>query len=178
MESPELLTRLTATVASGPADAPLSVRLCTAYQEVAGADAAAMTVNYATSNRVTLCATNEVARRLEDLQDVVGEGPGHSAAQSGQVEICMVPAGASPRWSMFVDAAEDVVPSTTIHAVPMHPDGRVLGVITLYESPQRPEPLELQRPELQFWPTWWALPCSATPRPPTPRRRAHGPREP
>lgn len=150
VHDPDLLHRLTAAVARRGPDGPLSSRLCDSYRELADADAAALTVSYATSNRVTLCATNDVARRLEDLQDVVGEGPGHSAAESGQIEICMVPAGASPRWSMFVDAAEDVSPSTSIHAVPMQPGGQIFGVITLYQSPQRAKPLGLQRQELQF----------------------------
>lgn len=150
MESDELLERLTAAVVSSRGQDPLSTRLCVAYQRLAGADASALTVNYASSNRITLCATTELAVRLEDLQDVVGEGPGHSAAESGQIEICMVPAGPSPRWSMFVDAAEEVTASTTIHAVPMQPEGHVFGVITLYETPRRSRPLDLQRHELQF----------------------------
>lgn len=150
MEFGDLLDRLTAALTSRRDADPLSARLCESYRELVGADAAAITVNYASANRVTLCATDQVAHRLEDLQDVVGEGPGHSAAESGQIEICVIPAGASPRWSMFVDAAEDLVESALVQAVPMQPDGQVFGVITLYQSPQGSAPLDLQRQEMQF----------------------------
>jgi len=145
----DLLHRLTGAITSRDPGQPLSTRLCDAYRELAGAEGAALTVNYESPNRVTLCTTNEVAHRLEDLQDVVGEGPGHSAAVSGQIEVCTVPATASSRWSIFVEAAQDLVRSAVIHAVPMHPDREVFGVITLYQDGggQR---LALERAQLQF----------------------------
>lgn len=147
----DLLVRLTAAVAARGSDEPLSGRLCDSYRELAGAQSAAITVHYEEPARVTLCATDEFSAQLEDLQDVLGEGPGHSASTSGQIETCVVPAGASSRWSIFVDAAQDVVRSATIHAIPMHPDRDVFGVITLYQGPPQPQPaLELHRHELQF----------------------------
>jgi hypothetical protein len=149
-ELDDLLERLTGAVTSKDPEAPLSGRLCESYRELAGADGAAITVDYERPSRVTLCTTDDVANRLEDLQDVLGEGPGHSASASGQIEICLVPAPTSSRWSVFVDAAQDLVRSAVIHAVPMHPDREVFGVITLYQCPQPDEPLALERHELQF----------------------------
>lgn len=146
----ELLRRLTAAVTTRDQDVPLSGRLCDSYRELAGAKGAAITVRYEEPARVTLCATDDRAARLEDLQDVLGEGPGHSAATSGQIELCLVPANASSRWSIFADAAQDVVSSAAIHAIPMHPETDVFGVITLYQSPQPGHALELERGELQF----------------------------
>lgn len=49
----------------------------------------ALTVSFSDRERVTLYATDDLATRLEDLQDLVGEGPGHTAARSsvaGQAE--------------------------------------------------------------------------------------------
>ncbi|MFC5731411.1 MULTISPECIES: GAF and ANTAR domain-containing protein [Nocardioides] len=146
----ELLNRLTGALSVRDREEPLSGRLCDSYRELAGADGAAITVHYETANRVTLCTTNQVAHRLEDLQDVLGEGPGHTASASGQIESCVVPAPASPRWPIFVDAAQDVVDSAQILAVPMHPDRHAFGVITLYQSPRTDHPLALERKELQF----------------------------
>jgi hypothetical protein len=146
----DLVVRLTAAIAARDAGAPLSDRLCDSYRELAGANGAAITVRYEEPERVTLCATDDRAAQLEDLQDVLGEGPGHSAAVSGQIELCLVPATASSRWSIFVDAAQDVVSSAAIHAIPMHPESAVFGVITLYQSPQPDVALELGRNELQF----------------------------
>jgi hypothetical protein len=146
----DLLHRLTESVATRDPQAPLSTRMCAAYVDLSGAAGAALTVDYTTPNRVTLCATTDVARRLEDLQDVLGEGPGHSAAESGQIELCAVPGSASSRWSIFVEAAQDVVPNATIHAVPMHPHHDVFGVITLYDDPAGGRRLALNGEHLQF----------------------------
>lgn len=146
----ELLEQLTTSVATSDPQSPLSSRMCTAYRDMSGAASAALTVAYATQNRVTLCATSDLARRLEDLQDVLGEGPGHSAAQSGHMELCAVPGSASSRWSIFVEAAQDVIATTTIHAVPMHPNEDVFGVITLYDDPGTGRPLALNGEHLQF----------------------------
>ncbi len=146
----DLLRRLTVSLATRDPELPLSGRLCEAYRELAGAEGAAITVDYSSTNRVTLWTTNEVARRLEDLQDVTGEGPGHSASASGQIEVCAVPGSASSRWAIFVEAAQDIFGSALIHAVPMAPERDVLGVITLYRDHRVGAPLALERGQLQF----------------------------
>lgn len=145
----DLLHRMTVALTARDAVQPLSGRLCDVYRELAGAEGAALTVRYQSTNRVTLSTTNEVARRLEDLQDVMGEGPGHSASESGQIEICAVPGTASSRWSIFVEAAQDIVDKTTVHAVPMRPERDVFGVITLYHDHGNRK-LALERGQLQF----------------------------
>lgn len=133
MTDPEdLLARLARAIAATPIGNSLSSRLCHACQELTGADVA-ITVGYTSSHRVTLCATNELSSRLEDLQDVVGEGPGHTAAQTGEIQVCPFPPTSQERWSMFVEAAEDVVRMGTITAVPMRPGEQVFGVITFYQ---------------------------------------------
>ena len=146
----DLLARLTTAVARAAPAAPLSSRLCEAYRELAGATGAAITVRYREPHRITLCATDEVSSRLEDLQDVIGEGPGHSAAETGQIETCLVPASGTSRWTMFVEAAQDVVDDVVIHAVPMQPSDHVFGVVTLYQSPQPAPELGLPQTELQL----------------------------
>jgi hypothetical protein len=145
----DLLHRLTIGLTARDGTQPLSGRLCDVYRDLAGAEGAALTVRYQSTNRVTLSTTNEVARRLEDLQDVMGEGPGHTASESGQIEVCAVPGTASSRWSMFVEAAQDIIDQTTVHAVPMRPEVEVFGVITLYHD-HGSRRLALERAQLQF----------------------------
>ena len=145
-----LVGRLTTAITARDPNEPLSGRLCDSYRELAGANGAAITVRYEELERVTLCATDEYAAQLEDLQDVLGEGPGHSAATSGQIEMCVVPPTGSSRWSIFVEAAQDVVKTAAIHAIPMRPESDVFGVITLYQSPRPDVALGLERNELQF----------------------------
>lgn len=145
----DLLIRLTSAVAHA-APGSLSQRLCTAYRELAGATGAAITVRYGTPERVTLAVTDPAAARLEDLQDVVGEGPGHAAWRTGQIEIGVLPARSTSRWSLFDEAAEDLVDSASIHAVPMRPSRETFGVATLYQVPRADQPLRLDRRQLQF----------------------------
>ena len=145
----DLLARLTTAVAR-TAGGSLSSRLCQAYRDLAGATGAAITVRYGTPERVTLAATDESSARLEDLQDVIGEGPGHSAWRTGQVEIGTLPSPGASLWDLFVEAAEDVVESAAIHAVPILPGRNVFGVVTLYQVPRTDQPLRLERAELQF----------------------------
>jgi len=91
----DLLVRLATAIATAPVTETLSARLCHACRDLAGSDAAAITVSYTSASRVTLCATDELSGRLEDLQDVVGEGPGRAASESGHMEVVRS-AGRSP----------------------------------------------------------------------------------
>lgn len=42
-------------------------------------DGGAITIAYTHMERVTLCATDDTSRMLEEAQDVMGQGPGHDA---------------------------------------------------------------------------------------------------
>jgi ANTAR domain/GAF domain len=139
----DLLVRLARAVATTPPGSALSERLCLACCDLAGADAAALTMSYTDENRVTLYATDEVAARLEDLQDVMGQGPGRTAVTSQSIEVCALGDGASSRWPQFATAGSEQVGAATVHAVPMRPDGDVLGLMTLYQVEHHREPLAL-----------------------------------
>jgi hypothetical protein len=128
-----LHSALARALAATPAGQPLSWRLCHASRAVSGADGSVLTVDYTSIHRVTLCSTDALSGRLEDLQDVVGEGPGHSASRSGDLQRCSFPPTTAARWAMFVEAAEDLVEEAVVTAVPMRPGGDVMGVLTLYQ---------------------------------------------
>jgi hypothetical protein len=144
----DLLVRFATAIATSPVADTLSARLCHACRDLAGSDAAAITVSYTSASRVTLCATDEVSGRLEDLQDVVGEGPGRAASESGRIEVCPVGRAGVGRWSHFDEAAQELVDSAVLHAVPMRPDGKVFGVLTLYQTESLPGRLALDDPTL------------------------------
>jgi hypothetical protein len=144
----DLLVRLAAAIASSPSVESLSARLCHASRDLAGADAAAITVSYTSASRVTLCATDELSSRLEDLQDVLGEGPGRAASDSGRIEVCAVGRAGTGRWPQFDEAAQELTDSAVLHAVPMQPDGKVFGVLTLYQTASLPAQLALDAPTL------------------------------
>lgn len=146
----DLLARLTAAVVTPPAAGPLSTRLCTAVRDLSGATGAAITVAYGQPDRVTLATTDAPSARLEDLQDVIGEGPGHSAWRQGRIVVGDVPPRGPTEWELFAEAAQDVVESSVVHAVPMRPRGTPFGVITLYRVPASAAPLRLSDAQLQF----------------------------
>lgn len=130
----DLLVRLARAVATTPLDHALSERLCMACRDLAGADAAALSVMYADNDGMTLFATDDLAAQLDELQDVLGEGPGRTAADTGAVEVCRLRDGGSSRWPHFAPAALARVGAATVHAIPMRPDGQTLGVMTLYQA--------------------------------------------
>ena len=145
----DLLIRFARAIATTPSTRALSERLCLASRNLAGADAAALTVAYAETNRVTLFATDEMSARLEDLQEVMGEGPGYSAASHRRVEVCRLGTLAADRWPLFSSAALALAGPATLHAVPMQPGNRLFGVMTLYQLANPDTDLELDIPTLE-----------------------------
>ncbi|KAA1428717.1 ANTAR domain-containing protein [Nocardioides antri] len=134
----DLLARLTGAVARATVGS-LGDRLCAAFRDLTGATGAALTVWYGEPHRVTLAATDAAAARLEDLQDVIGEGPGHTAWSSGRIETGILPRTESlARWPVFAEAAEEMGDHMVIHAVPMRPWERRFGIATLYRTGPSP----------------------------------------
>lgn len=132
----EVLAEIVRVVASERSE-PLPVRLCQASSGILGADGAAVTLCYTESTRLTVAATDEIAARLEDLQDVLSEGPGPDAYLTGRMVRASVGEQAR-RWPAFAAAARAEVGLVAITAIPIQPGIDVLGVLTLYQLPPRP----------------------------------------
>jgi hypothetical protein len=124
-----LLTRLARLIADGGSEQPLETRLARGYLTLLGGDGAAITLSYTHADRVTLTATDDVAARLEDLQDVLGEGPGPAAYRTGEITVADL-SGDPDQWPLFTDAAREI--SGVLYAVPMRPGGVVLGVLSVH----------------------------------------------
>src|SRR5690349_7308259 len=144
MDKASVLVELARVVAQQEEGSSLPERLCAAAVAITGATGASLTVAYTAPHRVTLCSTDEVSARLEDLQDVLGQGPGPSAYRSGnQVRMDIGPGPEQDeRWPAFVAAARAAFASLRIVAVPIHPNSEVLGVLTYYQSQLAPQGLE------------------------------------
>jgi hypothetical protein len=119
-----------------------ALRMALACQTILGADGAAITVETNTSRRTTLCATDAVVARLEDLQDVTGEGPCRDAYQLDEPIVARIGEGSAERWPTFSPAVLQAVGQLTIHTFPMRADGQIYGAISLYVAGDRelPEP--------------------------------------
>lgn len=124
------LATLTAAQASSGGD--LAVRLCSAARVILGADGAAITVENTTAHRTTLCTTDEVAARLDDLQDVTGEGPCLDAFRHSTQFQVGIDSQPDPRWPEFTRAAWQVLGAIQLQSFPMRPGSETFGAISVY----------------------------------------------
>jgi hypothetical protein len=84
---------------------------------------------------MTVCTTDAVAARLEDLQEVLGEGPGWEAARTlTLIESDLVEAS---EWPSFSAQAVREVGALTMYCVPMRPRSHFIGVLTLHVATDR-----------------------------------------
>ncbi|MEV8372289.1 ANTAR domain-containing protein [Kribbella sp. NPDC056861] len=129
-----LLGRLAKLIADDDPARPLEERLCRAYLAILGGDGAAITLSYNDPDRVTLFATDDLAARLEDLQDVLGEGPGPTAYGSETITVADLRAEES-RWPLFADAARSIPGAAVVYSVPIRPwNHGAVGVLTVHQD--------------------------------------------
>lgn len=143
-----VLARWAQMIAGSTAIEPLPLRLCLACVRLVDADGAAVTLSYTQTERVTLCVTDETAARLEDLQDVLGQGPGPDAYRTGETVATSLRSPAAERWPVFTQAAQAAVGQADLYSFPIRPDGEILGVLTFYQA--APRPLRYELAEVQF----------------------------
>ncbi len=136
------LTRLTRALADTEPEHPLALRLCTALVRILALDGGAITVGFAESERTTLAATDELAERIEDLQDLLREGPGLDAFRTGE-PVVLSRAEQLQAWPLLVQALGEAHLPDLVLAVPMSPHSDVLGAVTLHTSSPEPPPLDL-----------------------------------
>ncbi len=141
------LTRLTRALADTDAGSPLAQRLCTALVRILALDGGAITVGFAESERTTLAATDELAERIEDLQDMLREGPGLDAFRTGEAVI-LSRAEQLRAWPLLVQALGEAHVPELVLGIPMSPQSDVLGAVTLHTSASEPPPLDLT--EIKF----------------------------
>lgn len=128
----DVLAQLALKIARTPTEEPLPSRVCRACHELLAADGVALTISYTTDNRVTVCATDDVAARLEDLQEVLGEGPGPEAATTGHLVSGQLPSGRLDRWHMLSEAVRSQLHPLHVLALPLSFGTDPIGVLTLH----------------------------------------------
>jgi hypothetical protein len=129
-----VLARLAGALASSSPDQPFPVRLCSACVEILGADGGAITLSSTKPERLTVSTSNGTSARIEDLQDVLGEGPGQDAFRDGRTVVTQIDGGHGGPFPMFTELAADIAGPLTVWAIPMHPGGATIGVVTLYRA--------------------------------------------
>ena len=133
--SDDLLARFTRAL-STQASPDLPRRMCAAFADVVGAEGAAIALGSTPASRSVLAATDVRTEQLQDLQDMVGEGPSLRAME-GDGPWVLRPEEADRTWPMLASAmakhaALHGIPA--VYAFPMRPQREVLGVLTAHQS--------------------------------------------
>jgi hypothetical protein len=128
----QALAKFAMVLASLSREESLAVRLCEAGRRMLESDGAAMTFDYTGEGRLLVHATDEMSATLDDLQDVVGEGPAFDAAHTGEVVVARLGNGDESRWTLLSDRLADVGFVGTLVAVPLRAELAVLGVLSLH----------------------------------------------
>lgn len=136
---PQAWARELAAAAARPSSAPLQIaRLCVERLGVSGAGAA---VAASAGAQVVLCATDERAELVEDLQLTLGVGPCRDAVAQGVAVL--VPDLRAPaeddteRWPAFLDAA-DTAGVRALFALPLRIGAIRLGALDLHRTEPGP----------------------------------------
>jgi hypothetical protein len=127
------LNRLAAVVSASSVESPLSLRMSAACASILGVDGASLTLGYGDLNRVTLCSTDEFSARLEDVQEVIGQGPSYDAYRHRTIVTTYIDGAADQRWPLFSDAAKRALGACNIYAFPIKPGPHTMGVATFYQ---------------------------------------------
>src|SRR3954447_14671197 len=125
-----LLSRLTSMLATTPSDGPLSDRLLQAFVQIMDVDGGSITMGYAKEERTVLAVHGALGEQIEDLEDVLREGPALDAFRTGKCVLATAEA-ASTRWPLLSQSLAPKNPRMA--AYPMIPRTEVLGVVSTYQ---------------------------------------------
>ncbi len=118
--------------------AELPKRLCTACVRLLPVAGAAISIVSSECSPVTLCASDDVAARLAEIQYTLGEGPCRAATQAKAPVLApdLTDGPDSRRWPLF--AREAVAAGAgAVFSFPLSQGGSVLGTMDLYDSAPR-----------------------------------------
>ncbi|MDQ1711067.1 MAG: hypothetical protein QOE45_517 [Frankiaceae bacterium] len=114
-----------------------SRRICDLCVEMLGVTGAGISLVTASGNRGVVCASDDVAARIEDLQITLGEGPCVDAVRSGAPVL--VPDLDNPedvavgRWPAFMEGA-GTAGVRAVFAFPVRVGAAGLGALDLYRA--------------------------------------------
>ncbi|SNT42372.1 GAF and ANTAR domain-containing protein [Rhodococcoides kyotonense] len=128
----DLLWRAITEQTGSPGQAIWAESVChTCVEQLAGVDAAAMTLRASPRAQDMLGASSEWAGHLEQQQYTLGEGPGVRAFTDGSPALVSDLSHDEGRWPGFADAAQSIG-AAAVFAFPLRIGGIRLGTLTLY----------------------------------------------
>jgi hypothetical protein len=107
-------------------------RLCSLCVQATGVAGAALSVAN-DGTRSTVCATDDLSDRIEELQDTIGEGPSIEALRSGDSVLMSDLAASDGRWPGFTPAASEAG-VRGLFVFPLRMGAARLGVLALYRT--------------------------------------------
>lgn len=133
MDASQLLGRLARALASIDPEVPMPDRLCRACVEILGAQSGALTVSSA-DEHLTISSKDGLSAQIDDLEDVVGEGPGRVAFTENRMVTVELDRNdrSTEAFPVFSQLAQSITGPATLVAVPVHVGARAIGVLNLY----------------------------------------------
>jgi hypothetical protein len=112
-------------------------RIASACVRATGTDSAGVSLVTRRGYRATVCATDDTAARIEEVQFVLGEGPCVEAATNRSpvlvADLLDHPGGPADRWPAFLDAAS-AAGVRAVFAFPVRIGAIALGAVDLLRS--------------------------------------------
>jgi len=132
---PERLTsRMAAVLAGLQSEERTAFRLCEAGRRMLDADGASLTVMTDDESVLVVAATDDLSRQLEDLQDVVGEGPSRDAFRENSVQVADFSEHDDGRWPVMHEHGRRLGFEGTIVALPLRPRDEPIGTLTAHRA--------------------------------------------
>ncbi|MEU8227130.1 ANTAR domain-containing protein [Kribbella sp. NPDC048915] len=144
MDRAGILGRLGKLIADGDPRQRFVLRLCEAGRRLVGAEGGSISLNNDDAGaRMTLAVTDQLAGQLENLQDLLGEGPCREAYLSGGAIVTDLDDAVSRLWPEFSRSVLETSGRVIMHCFPMRAAGRPFGAYSVYTHAELSEPSDV-----------------------------------
>jgi hypothetical protein len=130
----DALTRFTAVLASVKPLDTLQQRLCEASRIMLDAEGVVITSETVPDGRTTVGWSQLLSRRLESLQDAVGEGPMIDSLETGRVVVGTFSDAGDERWPVLRRELADLDFTGTLIAIPLRSELALRGVLLVHRE--------------------------------------------